>query len=62
VSNMPQHTYEEIRGIAIDVLLNRPTGQFNDLVEGVGQTLLKKHNQWPPRQTGIAYEGAASLR
>jgi hypothetical protein len=59
--NPPKHSYEEIRGIAIDVLLNRQSGQFNDFLEEIGRTLLKKHDSWPPRQTGIAYPGVAAL-
>jgi hypothetical protein len=61
--NMPKHTYEEIRGLTIDFLLAAPNGQFNDLVEAVGKTLLKKHNHWPlpPGFTGVAYPGVGAL-
>jgi hypothetical protein len=57
----PSHSYEEIRGVAVDVLLKRPSGQFNDFLEDIGRILLTKHGAWPPRQTGIAYPGVAAL-
>jgi hypothetical protein len=61
MSNPPNHSYEEIRGIAVDVLLNRQSGQFNDFLEDIGRTLLKKHGAWPPRETGAAYSGVGAL-
>lgn len=61
MSNLPRHSYEEVRGIAIDVLLQRPSGQFSEFIEDAGQILLKKHGAWPPRNTGAMYEGAAAL-
>jgi hypothetical protein len=61
--NPPKHSYEEVRGIAVDILLARPSGQFNDFLEGIGQTLLKKYGGWPPppQLTGIAYPGVGAL-
>jgi hypothetical protein len=59
--NPPNHSYEEIRGIAVDVLLQRQSGQFNDFLEDIGRTLLMKHGAWPPRETGIAYRGVSAL-
>ncbi len=58
----PSHSYEEIRGIAIDVLLNRQNGLFNEFLEDIGKILLTKHGAWPPppSQTGIAYRGVAA--
>src|SRR6516165_2250471 len=61
--DMPSHTYEEIRAIALDVLSTRPNGQFNDFLEAIGQELLKRHGAWPlhPRHTGVAYTGVADF-
>jgi hypothetical protein len=59
--NLPKHSYEEIRGIAIDILLKRQSGQFNEFLEDIGRALLQKHGAWPPRETGIAYRGVGAL-
>jgi hypothetical protein len=60
--NIRQHTYEELRGLVIDELLARSCQNFSELQEKVGQTVLKRNNQWPrpPRETGVAYQGAVS--
>jgi hypothetical protein len=61
--NTPKHTYEEVRGIAVDVLLARQSGQFNEFFEDIGRTLLRKHNAWPPppQLTGVGYPGVGAL-
>jgi hypothetical protein len=60
--NARQHTYEELRTLVIDELLARTCRKFDELQEKVGQAILKQNNQWPrpPRETGIAYQGAVS--
>jgi len=45
--NVSSHTYEEVRAIAIDVLLARQSGQFNDFLEDIGRTLLQRQGAWP---------------
>ena len=61
--NVSSHTYEEVRAIAIDVLLARQSGQFNDFLEDIGRTLLQRQGAWPlPVQlTGVAYPGMGAL-
>src|SRR6266446_2283541 len=61
--NLPRHSYEEIRGIAADVLMARESGQFNDFLEDIGRTLLQKHGAWPlpPQLTGVGYPGVGAL-
>lgn len=61
--NTPKHTYEEVRGIAVDVLLARQSGQFNEFFEDIGRTLLQKHKAWPPppQLTGVGYPGVGAL-
>ena len=63
MSASPKHSYEEIRGIAVDVLLSNQSGQFNEFLESVGRELLKKYNAWPPPpgSTGIAYPGVGAF-
>jgi len=65
MANPKRHSYEEIRGIAVDVLLNRQAGVFNDFLEACGRALLERDNrgQWspPPGQTGIAYPGISAF-
>ena len=58
--NAKQHSYEELRALVIDELLARTCRSFDDLQEKVSQAILKRSNQWPrpPRETGIAYQGA----
>lgn len=58
--NAKQHSYEELRALVIDELLARTCRSFDDLQEKVSQAILKRNNQWPrpPRETGIAYQGA----
>jgi hypothetical protein len=40
--NLPSHSYEEIRAIAIDVLSQRQSGQFSEFMEDIGQVFLKR--------------------
>src|ERR1700722_20095439 len=61
MSDPTSHSYEEIRGLAIDSLLTRQSGQFDEFLEDVGRTLLQKQGAGAPPQTGIAYRGMASL-
>jgi hypothetical protein len=42
----------------VDELLARSSSRFDDLLEKVSQAILKQNNQWPPRDTGMAYQGA----
>jgi hypothetical protein len=60
--NARQHSYEEVRTLVIDELLAHTCRNFDDLQEKVGQAILKQNNEWPrpPRETGIAYQGAVS--
>ncbi len=60
--NAKQHSYEELRTLVIDELLAHTCQNFDELQERVGQGILKRYNQWPrpPRETGIAYQGAVS--
>jgi hypothetical protein len=53
--NASQHGYEELRSLAIDELLAGTCLNFDDLQEKVSQAILKRNNQWPPRETGAAY-------
>jgi hypothetical protein len=39
-------------------LLARTCGSFEELQEKVSQAILKQANQWPPRESGITYQGA----
>jgi hypothetical protein len=48
--NIRQHAYEELRALVIDKLIARSCQNFSDLQEKVGQTLLKRSNQWPRPQ------------
>jgi hypothetical protein len=63
MSALPKHSYEEVRGIAVDVLLSKQSGQFNDFLEAIGKTLLEGRNQWPPpsQYRGVAYPGVAAF-
>ena len=55
-----QHSYEELRALVIDELLAHTCRNFTDLQEKVSQAILKQNNQWPPRETGMAYPGAVT--
>jgi len=59
ISSLPQHSYEEIREIIIDVMLGPASigGQFQDLLEHTARTLARRHNA-PALPTGSAYPGA----
>lgn len=60
--NLPQHSYEEIREVVIDVMSassSNGVNQFQSLLEHVGRTFGKKHNA-SPLSTGMAYPGAGS--
>lgn len=61
--NALSHSYEEVRAIAIDVLLARQIGQFNEFLEDIGRTLLQRQGAWPlpVRLTGVAYPGMGTL-
>lgn len=63
--NPKRHSYEEIRGIAVDVLLKKQTGMFNEFLEDCGRALLDRDNggRWsvPAGQTGIAYPGISAF-
>ena len=63
VIDLPNHSYEEIRGLAIDALLARTAGQFNELLEDICRTILQKYKRWPlpPQMTGIASPGAGTI-
>ncbi len=56
--NAKQHGYEELRSLVIDELLARTCSSFEELQEKVSQAILKQDNQWPPRESGILYQGA----
>ena len=58
--NARQHSYEELRALVIDELLARTSRSFDELQEKVSQPILKRSNQWPPREMGVAYPGAAA--
>jgi hypothetical protein len=60
--NARQHSYEELRALVIDELLTPTCRNFDELQEKVSQAILKQNNEWPrpPRETGIAYQGAVS--
>jgi hypothetical protein len=60
--NLPRHSYEELREIVIDVLLNSSqngVNQFAGLLEHVARALAKRHRA-PALPTGMAYPGADS--
>ena len=58
--NARQHNYEELRTLVIDELLARSCRSFDELQEKVSQAIMKRSNQWPPGETGIAYQGAVA--
>jgi len=58
--NAKQHSYEELRTLVIDELLAHTCRSFDELQEKVSQAILKRDNQWPPRDTGMAYASATA--
>ncbi len=60
--NLPQHNYEEIREVVVDVLSKASTNgvnQFSSVLEHTARTLARRHNA-PQLPTGMAYPGADS--
>ena len=60
--NLPQHSYEEIREVVIDIMLSPASNgvnQFATLLEHVGGNFGRRHNA-PALPTGAAYPGAGS--
>jgi hypothetical protein len=60
--NLPQHSYEEIREVIIDIMLDTSSNgvnQFEGLLEHTGRALAKQHNA-PLLPAGMAYPGAGS--
>lgn len=59
---LPKHSYEEIREIVIDIMLDPASSevnQFQALLEHVGRRVAHKHNA-PALQGGFSYAGAGS--
>ena len=60
--NLPQHSYEEIREVVIEVMLassSNGVNQFQGLLEHTGRAFARMHKA-PPLPTGMAYPGADS--
>jgi hypothetical protein len=59
--NLPQHSYEELREIVVEVLTNPQyrVDQFVGVLEQSARVLAKTHSA-PPLPTGLAYPGAHS--
>ena len=60
--NATQHGYEELRVLVVDELLARTCSNFDELLEKVGQGILRRHNRWPlpPDEKGMIYRGATA--
>jgi hypothetical protein len=46
--NLTQHTYEEIREVVVDTLLNRPPNQWDFLITGVSEEFARRNTGRPP--------------
>jgi hypothetical protein len=60
--NLPQHSYEEIREVVAEVLINAASNgvnQYQSVLEHTARTLARRKNA-PPLPTGMAYPGADS--
>jgi hypothetical protein len=60
--NLPQHDYEEIREVVVDVLSKAPgngVNQYDSVLEHTARTLAQRHNA-PALPAGMAYPGAGS--
>jgi hypothetical protein len=58
--NLPQHSYEELREVVVEVLLNSSrngVNQFAELLEQVARKISRR-DQAPPLATGMAFPGA----